>query len=542
MLNTGAMSAKNTLEVGKGTVQNFLRFHCAVNISGKLIVTKKNLLDLLDRLQPSGPVVEARRQGLTRANFSKKLVRVVQDVETFPGVWNPTRSERGPDVYEVGAVKVVLKEFGFFLADNHWDDIIASLHESSLKGLLPHYESGGSTMESDSLAMEVDSQTDPQTELSLDVTDVASASSQHLVAAVGVAPNPKTFGRSSTRSSMDASLADIPETQSVCSSGTGTAKLVTVEPLGNLRKRKVLDEESAEFKNYQQAYGGFSWTDLIREIMSKDDQLDRATSKNSELTSSMDVLRKKNKLLVQQTRRIAKCVEKWKSKAETKQTARKTTTFLHGRDTGSVKARADATIEQKMAIVRTGREGSGRYLTVPSRISLSIRRNLSNIACGDLSLVLLDDASRWTIARAEVQAGACLIAAARAFHRNMLDELDTLRTPGTVDEPAVCIHSISQDATNGGIWQKRKLCALILESAFCSSLPKQGESAEFNNLFSSLMCVADCQPVGDATAAGTVALTHKMLGSVGCPSVYDLVTGIDGSTSSGSRGIPGPNS
>ena len=93
--------------------------------------------------------------------------------------------------------------------------------------------------------------------------------------------------------------------------------------------------------------------------------------------------------------------------------------------------------------------------------------------------MLLDDASRWTVARAEVHSGACFLAAARAFHQNMLAEIAEKPSSGFDDskglsQPAVCIHSISQDATNSAIWQKRKLSALILESAFCPSLPRQG--------------------------------------------------------------------
>ena len=185
-----------------------------------------------------------------------------------------------------------------------------------------------------------------------------------------------------------------------------------------------------------------------------------------------------------------------------------------------------------MAIQRTGPSGSGRYLTVPSRVSLSIRRNLSNIACGDLSLVLLDDASRWTVARAEVHSGACLLAAARAFHHNMLAEIAEKSSSGfdfsqPLFQPAVCIHAISQDATNSGIWQKRKLSALILETAFCPSLPSKEDAGasgtELANVFQMMQCVADCQPVGDSSAAATVALTHKMLGSLGCPSVQSLL-------------------
>ena len=76
-----------------------------------------------------------------------------------------------------------------------------------------------------------------------------------------------------------------------------------------------------------------------------------------------------------------------------------------------------------MAIVRTGKHGTGRYLTIPGRISLGIRRNLSNVACADLSLILLDDASRWSVARAEVHSAAAMMASCKAFHLSMVESL-----------------------------------------------------------------------------------------------------------------------
>lgn len=99
-----------------------------------------------------------------------------------------------------------------------------------------------------------------------------------------------------------------------------------------------------------------------------------------------------------------------------------------------------------------------------------------------------------------------------------------------LSQPAVCIHSISKDATNSAIWQKRKLSALILESAFCPSLPSKEDlgasGTELANVFQMMQCIAGCQPVGDSSATGTVALTDKMLGSVGCPSVQSLLESV----------------
>lgn len=145
--------------------------------------------------------------------------------------------------------------------------------------------------------------------------------------------------------------------------------------------------------------------------------------------------------------------------------------------------------------------------------------NLSNVACADLGLILLDDASRWTVARAEVRSGAAVVAAARAFHKEMLAEV-------SASSSGLCVHYLTQDATNSAIWQKRKLTALILHTAYLPSLPDSTGSSNFVfswKSFQALQRVADVQPVGDATAASVVGLCHKMLQSVGCPSPYSLV-------------------
>ena len=187
--------------------------------------------------------------------------------------------------------------------------------------------------------------------------------------------------------------------------------------------------------------------------------------------------------------------------------------ILHATDS------AEATsVDQRLSILRTGADGDGRYLTVPSRVSLAIRRNLSNIACADLGLVILDNASRWTVARAEVQSGAALIAAGRAFHRTMVDER---QDESSANEPSLHVHFVTQDATNS---VRRKMTALILHSAWCYLPSDDGNEFNFDwKVFHTFHGVADVHPVTDSSALGTVALTHKMLDSLACPSIKSLV-------------------
>ena len=458
-------------------------------------MTKKILLDLLERFLLRGPVGGEKQPSTSRATLSRKLSRAlgkVNDSDVFRGAWNFARSEHDEGTYSVDAVRAVLLDFDCVLPNDDWSDICGSLSDllsaASVRGRQQQVNES-------------------------DAGSVADSSASVLAPADVPSGLP--------------GLAAPPSVSALTHGSAGSGRGLKRKQSGGFD----CSFEDDEFKRYQHMFGAFSWSDLLKEVVQRDKDAKTQESKFLDLSSKYEELKKKNRLLTQQTRRIKKAAEKARAKlhgSSKKQTQLK----FHRRDRDGVEARKQASIEEKMAIQRTGPSGSGRYLTVPSRVSLSIRRNLSNIACGDLSLVLLDDASRWTVARAEVHSGACLLAAARAFHQNMLAEIAEKPSSGFDDskglsQPAVCIHSISQDATNSAIWQKRKLSALILESAFCPSLPSKEDlgasGIELANVFQMMQCVADCQPVGDSSAAGTVALTHKMLGSLGCPSVQSLL-------------------
>lgn len=58
--------------------------------------------------------------------------------------------------------------------------------------------------------------------------------------------------------------------------------------------------------------------------------------------------------------------------------------------------------------------GNATRLTDSGQYALAIRRNMSNIACSDFGIVLLeDDINRWRVARCETGAAAALMASAR---------------------------------------------------------------------------------------------------------------------------------
>ncbi|CAE6970885.1 unnamed protein product [Symbiodinium sp. CCMP2592] len=177
--------------------------------------------------------------------------------------------------------------------------------------------------------------------------------------------------------------------------------------------------------------------------------------------------------------------------------------------------------KQKLAITRTGagEDAPGRYLTVPSTVALALRRNLSNVSCADLGLVILDDASRWSVSRSEVRAGAAATASMREWHAGMLQEMFH---PDGAEDFNLSLHIVSQDATNSGIWQKRKLIALLCHSAYLVSLPSKFRWS-WHDMFREIRAIADVQPVEDGSGQGSVSMTTKMLKSINCPTVHDLV-------------------
>ena len=264
------------------------------------------------------------------------------------------------------------------------------------------------------------------------------------------------------------------------------------------------------FENYAERYANWTREELVRELAYRDAQLESLQSDLRKQQEKEEAQTRKLRTSQQQVRRLA--AAKAKAKAAGRQGQSETATVPDS-----------LRIKRKLEIQRTGKHESGRYLTVPSQVSLALRRNLSNVSCADLGLVIMDDASRWSVSSAEVRAGSSLIASFRNFHENMMLEMfheDGLQA----GDFNLSLHVISQDATNSDIWQKRKLCALLLHSCYLVRLEDgEGFRWDWPEMFEELRAVGDIQQVDDGSGRGAVALTSKMLSSIGCPTVQDLV-------------------
>ena len=170
------------------------------------------------------------------------------------------------------------------------------------------------------------------------------------------------------------------------------------------------------------------------------------------------------------------------------------------------------TSRAKHKIDSNKKKDAWEWLTPQGSIALGIRRNLSNISCSDIGLTLLDDISRWTVARMEVKVSACMVSDAVKF-------FDTWKSDKLLSRPnnfeSVLVVSFRQDATNSGIFNRSKLIALELDASFTCTLAPSGayEAPKWHRL----KRMGDVQVVKEGTGAASLSLAKKMLSGLGCP-------------------------
>jgi hypothetical protein len=123
------------------------------------------------------------------------------------------------------------------------------------------------------------------------------------------------------------------------------------------------------------------------------------------------------------------------------------------------------------------------------------------------------------VSRAEVQTAAALTAHVQLWFDRMRDEIFNCPT----GEFNLAVISVSNDATTGNIWQKRKLNTMILSGAFLTHLPSTDDFVwDWNDLFAEIMCVCDVQQVDGGSGVDALGMFIKQRASVRCP-VFDEV-------------------
>ena len=157
------------------------------------------------------------------------------------------------------------------------------------------------------------------------------------------------------------------------------------------------------------------------------------------------------------------------------------------------------------------------WLTPQGTIALAIRRNMSNCGAQDLGLVILEDTCKSTVLRAECKTGAALIASSRVFFEQW--RRDIYDCP--CESFAFTVLHYRQDATN----HRHKMMALELHAMYAVVPAAASELLETIGPadFMSIKRLADVVPMKDGTGAGTLAITEKMLASLGCPTWNDML-------------------
>lgn len=158
----------------------------------------------------------------------------------------------------------------------------------------------------------------------------------------------------------------------------------------------------------------------------------------------------------------------------------------------------------------------GTQVSVQGAMSIALRRNLSNIASSDFGYVALDDLGRHVVTRSEVSCAAALLASSANFYATMKQHWASQVAAGDNDTYQLALHVVRGDATNGNIWQNRKLHTLqVLSEYLCEGEVLVNKS------------VADLQPVSDASGRGTFTMMVKELSSLGCPTWMDMLNLIE---------------
>ena len=154
------------------------------------------------------------------------------------------------------------------------------------------------------------------------------------------------------------------------------------------------------------------------------------------------------------------------------------------------------------------------WTTAQGCLALSIRRNMSNCSAQDLGLVILDDSSQQTVLRSECRTAASLIASARLFFQSWRHECSEAMRDGC-ERTSFLFLAYREDATNSSR-HRSKLTALELHAAYGFASDEELPSLSFEGL-TSMRRLADVLPVHDSSGSGTVALSKKMLESLGSP-------------------------
>ena len=175
-----------------------------------------------------------------------------------------------------------------------------------------------------------------------------------------------------------------------------------------------------------------------------------------------------------------------------------------------------ARVKDEFAIERKGT----LRLTAKSMLSIAILRNACNVAACSFGISQRVDVSRFTVARCEIKAGACLQGSSKTFQQSIHEYF----LESVCDR--VCIHDIKPpplnqkaiiiqcDATNSSVWQRRKLHSLKAHTASVVDIEGVKIYDDWDNIIAEQTRWADILPVENGTAIATLSTIEKQLESL----------------------------
>ena len=249
------------IKLSPAPVLRILRLICAGDSPDSLTVTKKGLIDLVERLQPRGPsgVQHGMGQGGARATYARKLARALHKSPELK--LGTLQGDLHNEVYQVQVVEHVLTAFGFSLPETQWQDIVVKLGSFAIDGQLKKKDViSGEPIQEESI-----------------VQPLADSDSRER-------PRPAAPSAPSALGSESVAESNIIEPTIDTRSERSSRPRAPMLMANTVKRRKL--EESSTFIDYQQIYGGHSWVDLIHELIYRDKSLEEA-EKNTNKTKRL---------------------------------------------------------------------------------------------------------------------------------------------------------------------------------------------------------------------------------------------------------------
>ena len=241
LMRAFGVSDGRKVQLSTGNLVSVLQHVSFRTTDNSIAICKSGILNCLDRLD-SDSRINAGGKEMASRTLERCLARSV-----FHKLGDAI-SSNNTESYKIDVLRIVLRDFGFVVSTAVWEATIRQLNQMTLLGRRPQVDACPGSAES---AVHAASNTD----------------SVSLRAGLHPKPSQESF----------ADTAHTDDASSVHSS--------------RKRKHEPLDDE--EFDMYQRDFAGYSWSDLLRQVMVRDQQIKNKDSVNRKQSVMIESLRKK---------------------------------------------------------------------------------------------------------------------------------------------------------------------------------------------------------------------------------------------------------